>query len=98
MNGMAKVALATIIVAAVGCRHRDNGGPAKNPAMKAAEEIAIREVARRTKCEVQHLQAESNKQGDVWRVVVREIPAKPGAFWFVDVTEDGAIKGITSGE
>ena len=65
---------------------------------KAAEAIAIKEVAVRTKVEVRKLEAGSELNGDVWRVVVREVPPKPGAFWLVYVTRDGIVKEFTAGE
>lgn len=65
---------------------------------KEAEAIAIEEVVRRTGLEARQLEAESELKGNVWKVVVSEVPPTPGAFWYVAVRRDGTIKDFTGGE
>ena len=60
--------------------------------------IAVREVAARSNCDVRQLRAEAELDGDLWKVLVRKVPAKPGGFWYVYVTKKGTVKQVVGGE
>jgi hypothetical protein len=89
------------ILVDLGKAHVDPGEGSGDHSQKEKERaatIAIAEVTDRTKLDSRHLKANATLEGDVWTVVVSQVPPKPGRFWFVKVTAEGIVKSVTGGE
>jgi hypothetical protein len=68
-----------------------------DPKRDRIENLAVQEIARRSGTPSDRMQAKAEREADGWRVFVGFLPACPGNFCVLTLTEDGEIKSITGG-